>query len=232
MPRWAPDGRALAFVRDGRELRVLDVDASGAPRGERLVASAAFERPPFADPRDVAWSPDGRWLAFLAPSGAQQFTNVQVVPAAGGAAPRAVTSVPNANAGEVSWAPDGSAIYFVTGQRTEPGQVARVDLVPRAPRFREDQFQGLFGPGTPPGTPQPGTPSPTTPNAPSDSAARPAREAGRQRTDSLLARAPGDSSAARADSARGAKSRCASTSPASASASPTCRSGSTCSRRA
>src|SRR5204862_2957155 len=28
--------------------------------------------------------------------------------------------------------------------RTEPGQVARIDLIPRTPRFREDQFRDLF----------------------------------------------------------------------------------------
>ena len=44
MPRWAPDGRAVAFVRDGRELRVLDVGTGGAPGRERVVATAAFER--------------------------------------------------------------------------------------------------------------------------------------------------------------------------------------------
>ena len=75
---------------------------------------------------------------------------------------------------EPAWSPDGTALYFVTGQRTEAGQVARVDLVPRAPRFREDQFRDLFGPATPA---QPGTPQPVTP---ADSAGRrPARDAGR-----------------------------------------------------
>lgn len=197
MPRWAPDGRALAFVRDGRELRVLDLGADGAPARERLVATAAFDRPPFADPRDVAWSPDGRWLAFAAPAGPQGFTNVQVVPAAGGAA-RAVSAVPNASSGELSWGPDGTTLYFVTGQRTEPGQVARVDLVPRPPRFREDQLRDLFGPATP----LPGQPAPGQPPARDSAGRRPARDA--SRVDSLLAaRAPARGDSAAGDSAAG-----------------------------
>src|SRR6185369_6525262 len=44
----------------------------------------------------------------------------------------------------VSWSPDGAFLLFDTGQRTEGTQVARVDLVPRTPRFREDQFRDLF----------------------------------------------------------------------------------------
>gem|GEM_PF-104275 len=181
VPRWAPDGRALAFVRDGRELRVLDVDAAGAPGRERLVATAVFDRPPFADARDLAWSPDGRWIAFAAPDGPRGFTNVRVVPAAGGAA-RAVSAVANSSTGELSWSPDGRALYFVTGQRTEPGQVARVDLVPRPPRFREDLFRDLFGPATP----QPAQPADTAPRR----AARDARP-----LDSLLAAPAGADSA-------------------------------------
>ena len=31
-----------------------------------------------------------------------------------------------------------------TAQRTEGSQVARIDLIPRTPRFREDQFRDLF----------------------------------------------------------------------------------------
>ena len=31
-----------------------------------------------------------------------------------------------------------------TGQRTEPTQIARIDLVPQTPKFREEQFRELF----------------------------------------------------------------------------------------
>jgi Tol biopolymer transport system component len=223
VPRWAPDGRALAFVRDGRELRVVDLDASGGPGRERLLATAIFDRPPFDDPRDVEWSHDGRWVAYVAPSGPKNFANVWVVPADGGAAPRAISAVPNSSSGSLSWSPDGTALYFVTGQRTEPGQIARIDLVPRAPRFREDQFRDLFGPATP------------SPFAPRDSAAPPAAR-GTRRVDSLLAAAPDTAARAGRDTARprrprARRRRCASTSPASASVSPCFPPGSTRARR-
>jgi len=35
-------------------------------------------------------------------------------------------------------------LIYQSGQRTEPGQAIRVDLVPRTPKFREDQFRDLF----------------------------------------------------------------------------------------
>jgi tricorn protease len=47
--------------------------------------------------------------------------------------------------GSVTWSPDGAFLLFDTAQRTESSQVARIDLVPRVPRFREDQFRDLFG---------------------------------------------------------------------------------------
>ena len=37
----------------------------------------------------------------------------------------------------VTWSPDGSSLFFDSSQRTEAGQVARVDLVLRTPKFRE-----------------------------------------------------------------------------------------------
>jgi hypothetical protein len=49
----------------------------------------------------------------------------------------------------VSWSPDGTFMLFDSGQRTESTQLARVDLVPRTPRFREDQFRDLFREETP-----------------------------------------------------------------------------------
>jgi Tol biopolymer transport system component/C-terminal processing protease CtpA/Prc len=171
-PRWSPDGKQIAFVRGGDELHVLDV-ASGA---ERKLAAAWLSRPPFVDPREVAWSPDGKWLAYVTGAGAKQFANVFVVPVAGGT-PRQVSWLSNGNGGGLSWSPDGTFLTLSSGQRTEDRQAVRIDLVPRTPRFREDQFRDLFtqpSPGRPgPRTqqPGPGAPPPAPPTTRTDSAA-------------------------------------------------------------
>ena len=106
--------------------------------------------------RPLAWSPDGRWLAFFT-AGTRGFTNVSVVPAAGGE-PRQVSFLANSNATGIAWSPDGTFLLFDTGQRTEAAQLARVDLTLRTPKFREDQFRDLFneeqGPRRPATAPQ------------------------------------------------------------------------------
>ena len=136
-PRFSPDGKSLAFVRGGAELRVLDIDA----KKERSLARGLI-----ADPiqvgRPMAWSPDGKWIAFFT-AGARGFTNLSVVASAGGEA-KPVSFLANANATGVSWSPDGTFLLFDTGQRTEVPQLARVDLILRTPKFREDQFRDLF----------------------------------------------------------------------------------------
>jgi Tol biopolymer transport system component/C-terminal processing protease CtpA/Prc len=172
-PRWSPDGKQLAFERGGRELHVLDV----ATGNDRKLATAWLSIPPFVDTREVAWSPDGKWLAYVTGAGAKQFANVFVVPASGGE-PRQVSWLSNGNGGGLSWSPDGTFITLSSGQRTEDRQAIRIDLVPRTPRFREDQFRDLFSPTSPsrPGPrtqqPQPGAPTSTQPPARSDSTAR------------------------------------------------------------
>ena len=137
-PVFSPDGKALAFIRGDRELRVID-PATGA---ERVLATGMLERPPLGAPRAVAFSPDNKWIAYL-DYGARGFRNVMVMPVAGGDR-HAVSFISNANSGSLQWSPDGTYLLFVTSQRTEPGEVVRVDLVPRAPKFREDQFRDLF----------------------------------------------------------------------------------------
>ncbi|HSQ21062.1 MAG TPA: peptidase S41, partial [Blastocatellia bacterium] len=137
-PAFSPDGKSLAFERDGRELRVLDLES----KQERLLATGMFDRPPLSSSRPFVWSPDNKWIAFTSASG-KSFTNVSVVPAAGGGA-KQISFLANVGNDTVSWSPDGTFILFDTAQRTEGGQVARVDLIPRTPRFREDQFRDLF----------------------------------------------------------------------------------------
>ena len=140
-PVFSPDGKMLAFVRGDHELRVIDFATVGT-HTEKLLATGQLERPPLGSPHAIAFSPDNKWIAYL-DYGARGFRNVMVMPLAGGER-HAVSFTSNANSGALQWSPDGAYLLFLTSQRTEPGQVVRVDLVPRAPKFREDQFRELF----------------------------------------------------------------------------------------
>lgn len=137
-PRFSPDGKWFSFQRGRHQLVVLDV----AKKTERVLAEGMLDRPPLGANRPFVWSPDSRWIAYMS-AGARTFRNASVVRVDGGK-PQAVSFVSNAFSNTLSWSPDGKFLLFDTGQRTEPGQVARVDLLPHTPKFREDQFRELF----------------------------------------------------------------------------------------
>ena len=138
-PGWSPDGKLLGFVRDGRQLCVYDL----AAKQTRVLAKGHFPRPPSGANRFYAWSPDAKWIAY-ATTGERGFRNAYVVAASGSGEPRQVSFLSNVFAGTVVWAPDGTYLLFDTNQRTENNNIARIDLIPRAPRFREDRFRDLF----------------------------------------------------------------------------------------
>jgi Tol biopolymer transport system component len=170
-PVFSPDGKTLAFIRNSRSLMALDMDSKQVRELSKIYADTV----PILGPDTVKWSPDGKWVAFLtvAPE-TRSYTNVSVVPAAGGAA-RPISFLANSFANALAWSPDGSFILFDTGQRTEDGSIARIDLKLRTPRFREDQFRDLFKQENPRERPtQPGT-SPAPAASPSP-AASPAPE--------------------------------------------------------
>jgi Tol biopolymer transport system component/C-terminal processing protease CtpA/Prc len=137
-PHLSPDGKWIAYSKNASELRVIEL----ATRRDRSVATAPFDRPPFMSPQDFAFSPDSRWLAYVAP-GAMGYSNAFVVPVDGGS-PRQVSFLANSFANGVTWGPDGTYLLLLSAQRTETPQLTRVDLVPRTPRFREDEFRSLF----------------------------------------------------------------------------------------
>ena len=142
-PRFSPDGKSLAFIRGAKELRVMDL----AAKTDRAVATGYFERPPLISDRPFTWSPDGKWLAYMS-VGENLFKNLHIASVDSGSG-RPASFLANVFNNTVSWSPDGAFMLFDSGQRTESTQLARVDLIPRTPRFREDQFRELFREETP-----------------------------------------------------------------------------------
>ncbi|HET7223748.1 MAG TPA: S41 family peptidase [Rhodanobacteraceae bacterium] len=143
-PAFSPGGKTLAFLRDGRELELMDVSS----RHVRALANAHLDlRRPLTSDRPLAWSHDGHWIAVLE-WGSRMFRNAVAIRVADGKA-IALGSLANTFSDDVTFSPDGKTFLFVTGQRTEQGQIASVDLVARTPHFREDQFRDLFRQTTP-----------------------------------------------------------------------------------
>jgi tricorn protease len=138
LPRWSPDGKSIAFLRNGTELMLWEEAAKSA----KPLASARFGLPPLDNQYLPAWSPDSKWIAYLA-KGEKSFRNVYVVPVSGGES-RQISFLPNVNAAGVTWSPDGEAIYFSTSQRTEAASIVRIDLRIKAAALREDKFDDLF----------------------------------------------------------------------------------------
>ena len=93
-----------------------------------------------ADDEAPAWSPDGRWIAFVSmrEPGADRLANsdVYVVEAKEGASPRRLTSFEGSDEGPLSWSPDGARVAY--RQTTSPreygygGGFGTVALVPVA----------------------------------------------------------------------------------------------------
>ena len=174
-PTWSPDGKTIAYFHNAHDLQVVDL----ATKQHRVLATGELDRPPFLPDHAIAWSPDGKWIAYLS-GGDGAFQNPHVV-ALDGSPARPIAFLANGQGGSLAWSPDGTYLLFDTSQRTEDSQIARVDLVPRTPHFREDQFRDLFLQPTRPGTP----------TQPAPRAEPPQRDSGTVRGDSARAgRAP------------------------------------------
>ncbi len=118
-PQFSPDGRELAYLRDARDVRVIDLTSRGT---RTLVHGAVDEDVPFGSKKELAFSPDGRRLAFVV-SAARGFSSVQVVSLAGGPSGRSRTSL----------TPRPAASY---GHPTENASTSRPDNEPNPARSR------------------------------------------------------------------------------------------------
>lgn len=138
-PLFSRNGQWLAYLRDGRELRVINTKTGS----DQLLYRGYFGNTAMFRDNSLAWSPDSKWIAFIS-HGDKALRNVSVIPVSGGKV-TPVSFLANSNSGNVCWSPDGKSIYFTTSQRTEDVRIAKVDLVPPAVTdYAEDRFMGLF----------------------------------------------------------------------------------------
>ncbi|HEX9799673.1 MAG TPA: S41 family peptidase [Thermoanaerobaculia bacterium] len=103
--RWAPDGRAIAYVSDASgedEIWLVDQAGAGTPRQLTRGMAAMLYAP--------AWSPDGRRLAF-----ADKHGKVYVVGVAGGE-PTEVADDDFGRVFDYAWSPDSAHLAFSLGE--------------------------------------------------------------------------------------------------------------------
>jgi serine/threonine protein kinase len=119
-PAFSPDGQRLAFVGISLgEISLLTASLDGS--GERVLVS--YGQPESIYPARVAWSPDGKTLAFFHHSSWPALTTIA---AAGGPA-HAVAGARWASVGDLTWLPGGRHLLVVGGQSTTP-QLYEVSL--------------------------------------------------------------------------------------------------------
>jgi dipeptidyl aminopeptidase/acylaminoacyl peptidase len=130
----SPDGTRVAYV-------VTQADADSDENRSRIFAVDVTDgdgeppRPLTAGPSDASprWSPDGRWLAFVAKRAGDDRPQVWLLPAAGGEA-RRLTSAAGGASSPV-WSPDGSRLAFLSAVdlRGEPSDEKEKAALASAP---------------------------------------------------------------------------------------------------
>ncbi len=122
LPSWSPSGKEIVFVTkrgddpdrtENWDLYVIPAQ-SGAKESQLTTASEVDDHP--TNSSAPAWSPDGRFIAYLhgaAPRKTEYgVTTLAVIPSAGGKA-RVLTPALDRNVFQPRWSPDGSSIYVL-----------------------------------------------------------------------------------------------------------------------
>jgi dipeptidyl aminopeptidase/acylaminoacyl peptidase len=119
-PAWSPDGKQLAFTSNrsmpdpdaSRDSNIWVVAADNTDKGAHL---AQITSNPGADSQP-AWSPDGKWIAYVTQLDAHLFwyatQHLAVAPSSGGAA-RVLTLAFDRSVRRPTFSADGNSLYFI-----------------------------------------------------------------------------------------------------------------------
>ncbi|RMH79720.1 MAG: peptidase S41, partial [Calditrichaeota bacterium] len=137
LPRFSPDGKWLAYIQGHSEIWLMDTQTE---EKRPFITGQTFVG--VLRPTEFVWSPDSKWIAFIG-TDSNFFSNIYVQHLEEDS-PRQITFLSNVDAYNLLWAPNGKFIIFNTGHYRKEHQIARVDLVPIPPKFREEEFDKLF----------------------------------------------------------------------------------------
>ncbi len=140
MPAWSPKGDEIAYwanTPQGFVLRTIHPDGSGM-----RTVTVGGSNPQGAS--QVAWSPDGKTIAFSSAAGADAGGNLLKVPAAGGTTTYlALPEYDGTLAGQPAYSPDGKSIAFIRQRFTTFPVIRRLvvrDLATGAERPVTDTY--------------------------------------------------------------------------------------------
>ncbi len=110
----SPDGQRVAWSEsrrgsDGRE-NLGSISLADLPSGEPRAVTASEDGKPHRE-RGAAFSPDGKWIAFLSDAAGEPQSQIWIAPAAGGA-PKPLTHV-RGQLDHLLWSPDGRSVAFL-----------------------------------------------------------------------------------------------------------------------
>ncbi|HKW48956.1 MAG TPA: S9 family peptidase [Gemmatimonadaceae bacterium] len=129
-PSWSPDNRMIAFVRGpvaepdhSRDDDVYVIEARAGATPKRLTDFAG------PDGGRLAWSPDGKWLAFFRGDEpkyqAYNLSKLAIVPSDGSAPARVLTEALDRPLSNAQFTADGKSVYVLLSDDREQ-QLARV----------------------------------------------------------------------------------------------------------
>lgn len=138
----SPDGAAICFVqtRLDREQDAYLSDLWLVPSGGMPGEATQFTHGPrtVAQPR---WSPNGRWLAFLADREDKGRKQLWIIPTSGvGGEARSLTSG-DSSVSDFAWSPDSTRLAFVRSEKYEAGNVGTLapdDAIAEGGRVTDD----------------------------------------------------------------------------------------------